>query len=78
MNSIVELLRSVPPPFNMVVYIMPGMAPYETQLAKMGKHKRSSSCLYLPRLKNIDLDILGEMVADSILRMKDRYPNHAI
>jgi len=60
---------------NMTVYIMPGFKPYEKQLARLGKCKNSSSCLYLPRLKNIDLDVLGDIVSDSIVRMKERYPN---
>ncbi|MEM9574937.1 MAG: DUF1801 domain-containing protein [Pseudomonadota bacterium] len=63
---------------NMTVYIMPGFKPYEEQLALLGKCKNSSSCLYLPRLKNIDLSVLSDIVADSILRMKERYPNSSI
>jgi hypothetical protein len=63
---------------NMTVYIMPGFESYEKQLARLGKCKHSSSCLYLPRLKNIDLDVLGEIVADSVRRMKQTYPNSFI
>lgn len=63
---------------NMTVYIMPGFKPYEKQLSELGKCKNSSSCLYLPRLKNIDLAVLSDIVADSIVRMKERYPNSSI
>ncbi len=63
---------------QMTVYIMPGFKPYEKQLARLGKYKNSSSCLYLPRLKNVELDVLGEIVSDSITRMKERYPGSSI
>ena len=60
---------------NLTVYVMPGFKKYEKQLEKLGKHKKSVSCLYLPRLKNIDLDVLSEIVADSIDHMKNSYDN---
>lgn len=57
------------------IYIMPGFKPYADQLAKLGKHKHSVSCLYVTRLENIDLDILEEIVKDSVARMKATYPD---
>lgn len=63
---------------NMTVYIMPGFKSYEKQLAQLAKCKNSSCCLYLPRLKNVDLDVLGEIVSDSVVRMKERYPKSSI
>ena len=63
---------------NMTVYIMPGFKPYKKQLALLGKCKNSSSCLYLSRLKNIDLDVLGGIVSDSIVRMKEQYPKSSM
>lgn len=59
---------------NMVVYIMPGFEHYGSQLERLGKHKHSVSCLYLGRLASIDLDVLGDMVTDSVARMKAKYP----
>ena len=58
----------------MTVYIMPGFKLYEEQLARLGKHKHSVSCLYLSRLNKIDLTALEEMVVDSVKRMKEIYP----
>jgi hypothetical protein len=46
---------------NMSVYIMPGFKQYEDQLARLGKHKHSVSCLYLGRLDKIDLSVLEEI-----------------
>ena len=55
----------------MSVYIMPGFNLYEEQLARLGKHKHSVSCLYLSRLDKLDLTALEEMVVDSVRRMKE-------
>ena len=55
----------------MTVYIMPGFNLYEEQLARLGKHKHSVSCLYLSRLDKLDLTALEEMVVDSVRRMKE-------
>ncbi|MGI9405682.1 MAG: DUF1801 domain-containing protein [Hyphomicrobiaceae bacterium] len=58
---------------NMVVYIMPGFSEYGAQLKKLGKHKCGKSCLYINKLDDVDLDVLEEMVADSVAWMKKKY-----
>lgn len=57
------------------IYIMPGFKQYGPQLAKLGKHKHSVSCLYVTRLSNIDLAVLEDIVTDSVSRMKKLYPD---
>ena len=59
---------------ELVVYIMPGFSQYGEQLAKLGKHKHGSSCLYIKRLSDVDLDVLREIVADSVAVMRKKYP----
>ncbi len=58
---------------NMVVYIMTGVAQYTERLEAMGKFKHSVSCLYLPRLKSLDLNVLAGVIKDDIEEMKRRY-----
>ncbi|NKB37311.1 MAG: DUF1801 domain-containing protein [Gammaproteobacteria bacterium] len=58
---------------NISIYIMPGFSKYKKQLAKLGKHKHSVSCLYIKRLSDIDVEALKEIVADSIERMTRMY-----
>ena len=58
----------------MTIYIMPGFKPYGEQLAWLGPHKHSSSCLYITRLTRVDLSVLEEIVRDSVERMKAKYP----
>lgn len=59
----------------MSVYIMPGFKRYAAELKRLGKHRHSVSCLYLTRLEAVDLDVLEEIVADSVRRMKEMYPH---
>ncbi|MBO6901762.1 MAG: DUF1801 domain-containing protein [Rhizobiaceae bacterium] len=59
----------------LTVYVMPGFKPYADQLARLGKHKHSVSCLYLGSLASIDCAVLTEIVADSVERMKSKYPD---
>lgn len=60
---------------SMSIYIIPGFKSYGKLLEKLGKHKHSVSCLYVTRLENIDLDALCEMVRQSIVDMKEMYPD---
>ena len=59
----------------MSIYVMPGFKQYEKQLALLGKHKHSVSCLYVTRLANIDLGVLENIATDSVSRMKKLYPD---
>lgn len=52
---------------------MPGFKQYTDQLARLGKHRHSVSCLYLTRLVGLDLKALEEIVRDSVKRMKKMY-----
>src|ERR1044071_9821881 len=45
---------------NLVLYVG-GFPDYESQLARLGRHKRSKACLYLNRLADVDLDVLEEI-----------------
>ena len=59
----------------MTIYIMPGFKPYGDLMAKLGKHKHSVSCLYITRLDAIDIDVLEQLIAASVDRMKSIYPD---
>ena len=58
---------------NMTVYIMPGFSKYEATLKKLGKHKLGKSCLYIKKLEDVDLDILTDIIKDSVEVMNARY-----
>ncbi len=58
---------------NLVVYVMPGFSQYGDLLAKLGKYKTGSSCLYLGRLSNVDLKVLRKLVDKSVKDMRRKY-----
>jgi hypothetical protein len=58
---------------NLTIYIMPGFKKYSSLLNKIGKHKKSVSCLYVKRLEDLDQNVLKKMIADSVRVMKRRY-----
>lgn len=58
---------------NLTVYIMPGFSEFADQLARLGKHKHSKSCLYLNKLDDVDLEVLAELVRESVTVMRERY-----
>ena len=58
---------------NLVVYIMPGFKPYKPLLAKLGKFKTGSSCLYINKLADVDEKVLRTLVDRSYRDMRKKY-----
>ena len=55
---------------NLTLYFMDGFDHHTDLLAKLGKHKTSKGCLYINKLADIDMDVLAELITQSIKRMK--------
>lgn len=51
---------------NLTLYIMPGFEQYAGLLDRLGKHKIGKSCLYINKLDDVDLDVLRELIAQSV------------
>jgi hypothetical protein len=47
------------------VYLMDGVEHHADALARLGPHRLGTSCLYLPRLERVDLEVLREVLAAS-------------
>lgn len=58
---------------NLSIYIVPGFDEYGDLLSRLGKHKTSVGCLYINKLADVDLDVLKELVARSVVDMKAIY-----
>ena len=58
---------------NLTIYIMPGFSNYRDLLGQLGKHKTSVSCIYINKLDDIDLNILKQIVSQSVDEMKSLY-----
>jgi hypothetical protein len=59
---------------SLTLYIMSGFDQYDDLLGKLGKYSTGKSCLYINRLEDIDMDVLGELVDKSVQHMKETNP----
>lgn len=51
---------------NLVIYALPEDVGASRHLAALGKHRAGTSCLYINKLADIDLDILEQIVSESV------------
>ena len=58
---------------NLVIYIMPGFSDYGDLLGKLGKYRTGKSCLYVNKLDDVNLELLEQLVRESVKEMKRRY-----
>lgn len=56
------------------IYIMPGYQEYGPILARLGKHTKGVSCLYLNKLVDADLDVLAELIAAGVRDLDKVWP----
>ncbi len=54
----------------LTLYIMGGHERYDELMAKLGKHRTGSSCVYINKLADVDLDVLRELIAESVDYMR--------
>ncbi len=57
----------------LTLYIMDGYQDRSEILSRLGKHKLGKSCLYVKRLSDIDVDVLEELICDSLAYMRATY-----
>ena len=55
---------------NLTLYIMSGFKKYDKLLNKLGKYKTGKSCLYINKLKDIDISVLKKLIPESVKFMK--------
>ena len=60
----------------LTLYLMSGYEKLGGLLEKLGKYKNSVSCLYIKRLSDIDMNVLEEMIRESIKIIKKRYEKY--
>jgi len=54
------------------VYITAGFARMGPLLQKLGRHKKAVGCLYIPRLDEVDLEVLEQMIRQSVAEVRER------
>ena len=58
----------------LAIYLDTGYDNKEALLKQLGKHKMGVSCLYVKKLEDIKIDVLKEMITNSIAHVKKMYP----
>ena len=58
----------------LTVYVMAGFSAYGDLLGRLGKYSVGKSCLYVKRLADVDLDVLREMLTQSVSYIRAKYP----
>jgi hypothetical protein len=57
---------------SLTLYIMSGFRGYEGLLGRLGKHKTGKGCLYVNKLADVDLDVLRQLVEQSVAEVAQR------
>jgi hypothetical protein len=53
---------------ELTLYLMGGFARFDALMARLGKHKTGKSCLYIKRVRDVDLAVLRDLVEASTAR----------
>ena len=56
---------------SLSLYVTSDFDKYEALLARLGKHRRGASCLYINKLADVDADVLRELVRRAYERARD-------
>jgi hypothetical protein len=58
---------------EIVVYLLAEDRAQQARLAKLGKHRMTTSCLYVKRLADLDVKVLEQLIAHSVAGIARRY-----
>lgn len=61
---------------SLTLYLMSGLSRYGDLLEKLGRHKRSKSCLYINRLDDVDAKVLGRLIRESVTALRKGVKPH--
>lgn len=58
---------------ELVLYVGVETDPQQALLARLGKHRMGKCCLYFKQLADLDRSVLGQIVANSVGGLRERY-----
>lgn len=58
---------------SLTLYIMPSFHDYSDLLSKLGKHKIKGGCLYINKLSDVDVALLGKIIKHSYDDAKQKF-----
>ena len=59
----------------LTMYIVNGFQAHSKLLKQLGKYKTGKSCLYVKKLDDIDREVLAKLVRESVVYMREKYPD---
>jgi hypothetical protein len=59
---------------NITLYVLASFPGQDELLAKLGKYKTGKSCLYIKKLSDVDIDVLGSLIKHSVDFLKKKHP----
>ena len=57
------------------LYFAPGETKREELLINFGKHTSGKGCVYINKVDDIDIDVLKELINQSVIFFKETYPD---
>lgn len=58
------------------LYFAPGDTKREELLHEFGKHTSGKACVYINKIEDINVNVLKELITQSIRFLKEMYPEH--
>ena len=58
---------------DITLYLESNFPRHEELLARLGKHKTGKGCLYIRRLSDVDLNVLEQLITDSLVERQDHH-----
>jgi hypothetical protein len=58
---------------SLTVYLGLGLEQVAEPLSRLGKYKSGKGCVYIKRLKDVDVEVLEQIVADSYAHIRQTY-----
>ena len=62
---------------ELALYITSEFDRYRELMDRLGKYKTGKSCLYIKRLSDVDEEVLEQLTAASLERLREKYPEGA-
>jgi hypothetical protein len=59
---------------KVTIYLISDYKNLNEDLAKLGKHKMGKSCLHINKLNDINLEVLTQIIQNSLAKMDEKYP----
>ena len=47
----------------------------EKLLKELGKHRTGGGCIYIKKLQDINIEVLGKLIANSVKHLQQKYPS---